>query len=141
MRYQTPGAGRLQAWDRAPSTVRLNYEGVGIAPHASVNRWSYTVPAARKAHIQGIQLLIVRVTAAAPVGRINAWMRTPDGAGASGTFYAILWKNAVGDEASFVLGSGVVILAGEQIQAATVDGSTGGTVDYELSAQIMLFDS
>jgi len=64
MRTGVLGAQRPEPHDRNPVRQTLTYSGTGIAPHATTQRFSYTVPSGKKAIVLAAQANLQRATAA-----------------------------------------------------------------------------
>ena len=131
------------AWyDRNPSIQVKNYSAAGVAPHTSTLRWSYTVPSGKKAFLELADIEVVRATAATTVGMVSAGITyTPSGGSEVNVIVVEIRTNGVGDRAGKTVGQAFVMSAGDSIKAYTTDTSTGGTIDYTMSAKITEFDA
>lgn len=138
-------SGRLSnhSFDRNPKDADQGYAATGVAPHALATRWTYTVPANRKALVSSIRVFLARATVAAPVGiSLAAVRRTPSGGSVITICQAQIGEtNNAGDKDSLYGAANVYALAGDTIDGVTRDLSTGGTIDYMVNASIMEFDA
>lgn len=135
-------AGVKREWiDRNPVYSYIGYTANAVVPHAQTQRASYTVPAAKKAFLHSITLSVTRVTVAAPVGKWGAFTTLENGA----VIYYIgenyKNSNAVYDSGCLVIAPNILLTAGDILKLYTIDTSTGGTVDYHISAAITEFDA
>lgn len=137
MRISSYAVARPMYWDRAPSQVSIGYYNT-IAPAAYTTRWTYTVPAGRKAFIDSGSINVNRVTVAAPVGVARATIETP----ASSIILAVFaTSNIAGDIQRASVGGSLLILAGTAIVGTTEDTSTGGTMLFAMFAHGVEFDA
>ena len=134
-------AGARLAWhDRNPSQAAFNY-GNTVAPHANTQRWTYTVPAARKCMIEVLMARALRVTVAAPVGRAGGFVYLSNVTNNPALIDVALINNTVGAIDARNLGGSVTLLAGNTIEAWTSDASTGGTVEWAMMMKGLEFDA
>lgn len=139
--YQTTQIARPQFYDRNPVMSILSYNAGGVAPHAVTTRTSLTVPAAKKAWLDGLWLRITRQTAPAGAGLVQILCPyTPSGGGAA----YMNWLEMSNGAAGFSTYKDVVQLgflnSGDLLQIQTVDPSAGGTVDYTLACKSTTYD-
>lgn len=133
---------RPEWYDRAPRIEHLSYATQGIAPHADVVRFAYTVPAGKKFALQQMLCLTVRDAVAAPVGLATARLRgTPATGGGGGYLSSEFIGNVVGNGYAITNAGVVVCLPGDLIEGMTSDASTGGTVFYRINLQGISFDA
>jgi len=66
---------------------------------------------------------------------------TPSGGSATELIDACIFTGNVGDMDKSVLGSTMLLYAGDRIRAWSVDQSTGGTVDYIATAKATEFNA
>lgn len=137
MRFSFAGA-RPEPVDRNPgSNQPLWYGPTTIAPHATTQRFTYNVPSGKKVQVCNVAVSMLRVTAAAPVGLWEAYVT-----GTNGLVYLQSLKNAIGDSEHGEVGTGIFYqVGGPSVSAYTRDQSTGGTVRYSISAEIVEFDA
>jgi len=138
VRLGTPSAVARPEWyDRNPVKIRRNSVGAGISPHSDTERWTYTVPAGKKAIVESLQTTMIRKTAATTAGRPYAHIIV---AGIA-FLKAVIIGNAIGDRSDPTVGPAMVLVAGETITANTADDSTGGTVDFFVAMTATEFDA
>ena len=135
MRVANVFSGRPQAYDRNPLAISVDADLGLIGPHAITQRWSYTVPAARKFQATSVFGRCQRATAATTPGRA---LTTVLDAGT--LFTAAIYTNVAGDKDSAALGTGPFYAAGLLVRGYTSDASTGGTMDYTNSLRGVEFD-
>lgn len=135
-------AARPTYYDRNPAN-QTKYNNTGaVAPHGATQRWTYTVPAGKKAFIEQIMTSIIRSTVAAPVGTtLNEVDLIPNGGGVNILSLRYMNTNGVNDNTDLHLTNLGEINAGDQINALDVDTSTGGTVTFVKTAKIQEFDA
>lgn len=123
--------------DRNPATVVRSYAAGGVGPHAETNRWTYTVPAGRRAAVTFLEADVFRDSAATTLGviTVSVYYNTEL------VLRSIVWNNTVGAR-DFKLMTGLMVLnPGDTIRATTSDTSTGGSANYRISAMIVEFDA
>lgn len=135
--------GSRPAWfDRNPVQVPKNYYSTAIAPHTLTTRWTYTVPTGKKALLEFALVKAIRSVAATTAGTVYAYLSlTPSGLTVVVLGVIELMANSVGDHDASLVGQSIVLGAGDALLAATLDTSTGGTVDYSLAAKLTEFDA
>jgi len=137
-----PQASRLAWYDRNPSISVQNYANSGVAPHALTVRWSYTVPAGKKAFVETISARLVRDAAATTAGLASIYVAVlPYGGSWTPLLRIAVLSNGVGDRDGGEIGQSVILKAGDGLRAETYDTSTGGTLFYSVSAKITEFDA
>lgn len=138
-----PFSLRSKFWfDRNPLNIQRGYQNT-LGPAGTATRWEYTVPVGRKAFVESIVCLLIRITAAAPVGRANCGITlTPAG---QALFYdcavSELLDNNVGAQSSVILGQSLILFQGDLLTGWTADTSTNGTIYYRIIAKITEFDA
>lgn len=131
------------AWyDRNPLSVFKSFNLAAVAPHVNTVRWTYTVPAGRKAMIESVMIETFRDAVAGAAGLFIGFIRYAVG-GAGGDAYVVARSNAntLGAESRINESQGGIMFAGDVLTGETVDGSTGGTVLYMVNAKITEFDA
>ncbi len=131
------------AWyDRDPVNIIDDYDVVG-GPHAANERLTYTCPKGRTAFIELIDIEMIRVTVAAPVGDVLTYVtlapvkaRYPTGRIAT----ARLITNVIGDNVRKQIHQ-ISLFAGDAISTWTVHMGTGGTVRLTGAWKIVEFDA
>lgn len=143
-RNNSGATAREAYYDRNPLTIALSSQVAATVPHSATVRETYTVPAGRKAYLESVQCSIVRRTAATAAGRPMAYCALiPSGQGSSTPLQAFLdlSQNVAADRQDLTLSSSMQLGAGDRIDLATLDDSTGGTVAYFLAAKLTEFDA
>lgn len=137
MRVGFPGGPRLEWYDRNPQSVDEGALIDDTAPHSLTTRFTYTVPTGKKCFVELAMVHMLRSAAASSVEKATVEIL------ARGTYVvaAEIETNNVGDRASMVVGRNCIMLAGDVIAGRTVDGSTGGTIDYMLGFMGIEFDT
>jgi len=130
-------SARPEWYDRNPSQAGIYYSQTNIAPHGNTVRATYTAPSGKKAFVAAGQLDVRRRTAATTLGMVLASLTF---AGTIG-FQALHENNTVDSRRSIETSVGGVLFAGQALQLQTQDGSTGGAMDYILTALIVEFDA
>ena len=129
-------------YDRNPKSVLKRYVATDVAPHATTERWSYTVPKGKKAFIEYIGVLIQRITAAGTPGQVTACIDLGvEDATPVSMMAAILITNTAGDIDRDSIGQSLTLNAGEVLKCSTTDLSITGTVRYICVAKITEFDA
>ena len=142
MRFFQLGTARAIPIDRNPTNKGATYGGANIAPHGTTSRFSYTVPAGKKAQLQMGQATILRITAAAPVGIYQAVVLVVHlDANQPWAAYAVSLDNNVGAKSQMNFAGPIDLVAGEQIITSTSDASTGGTVNYNVASSAVEYDA
>jgi len=127
--------------DRTPSPILLQVNG-GFAPHADTVRFTYTVPANRKAFIESfISSLFVNVLQTTHQNT-NSFVRA-DIAGAGFIMLAKhhLYSGAVYQGNDMTAKIGLLLNAGDIIEGQTGDNSAGGNVSHIFSVNGVEFDA
>lgn len=132
-----PGGPRLEWYDRNPSTQNIYYTGSGVAPHGMTSRASYTVPTGKKAFVGGAVGDILRRAAAGTVSEVYAFYSI----GGVNLMAISHFNNTAGHAERGAGLTSSVALAGTTLAISTIDGSTGGTMNYYLSVAIMEFSA
>ena len=143
-RISSPVSSRPEYFDRNPSTQTLAFRSEGVAPHASTQRATYTVPTGNNGFIESVIHDVFRATAAGTGATLAGFTQhTPSGGAGVAIQVARLLaeQNSIGDRDKFALGTNMLILAGDQVEITTVDSSTTGTVSYDLMIKITEFDA
>lgn len=107
-----------------------HYAANGLGPHVPTIRWTYTVPSAKAAMIDGLSVNLLRVAVAAPAAFAQVLVY-----GTGGVYWADVsaQDNAIGSGRFLVAGLVGYARAGEAISSQTFDGSTGGAYNYSAS--------
>lgn len=134
---------RQAIWDRNPNTLNPGnqYNAQAVAPHGATTRWTYTVPSNFRTMVSSIFAQFMRITAAAPVGRLSAGVQyTASGGAGEFMLRGVCLTNVIGDKDSQSWHGDMVMLAGDNLLGTTSDAGTGGTVDYTVSWQGVEFN-
>lgn len=131
------------AWhDRNPAHIQLQWFNNNQAPHTATQRWTYTVPAGKKAFVEAALVYIRRSAAATTAARVQLTIGvTPSGGLDRVLLLAQILTNNIGDYDRADLGQSITLLPGDLIDADSVDDSTGGTINYNTVAKITEFDA
>lgn len=128
--------------DRNPAGQTQRYAASAVAPHGATTRWTYTTPAAKKDRVQELNLAFHRQTVGAPVGEFEANIQyTPNG----GTAVYLLRRRSQDNTTTLYIeaenATQLDMLVGDNLLCQTADGSTGGTVAYNVSAVVFDYDA
>jgi hypothetical protein len=128
--------------DRNPLTKGLIYSANLVAPHADTVRWTYTVPAGKKALIEQAQVAVLRSGAATAVAVVRAYVQaTTLDVGTSILAYAAHHNIAANVQDGQVAGGTIMLAANQVLEGKTDDPSTGGTNTFMVSAKLTEFDA
>jgi len=143
VRVGTPSAVARPDWyDRNPITHVGGWTGLDVAPHSQTPRFTYTVPAGKKAMVEILHGLIMRKTAATTLDNAEVWWQIyPGGGGGVTVITQILHSNTVGNKDTQALGPSLTLLPADQLRCYTIDVSTGGTHDWSVGYKITEFDA
>ena len=132
----------LHWYDRNPIGVVKRYEANAV-PHGLTTRWTYTVPANKKAFVETLCCNLTRVTVATAVGIVEAYISWAETAIATSysMLKGVLFTNVIGDKDRASIGHGFILLEGHTIRGVTADASTDGTVNFHLATKITEFDA
>lgn len=135
------GLARPAYYDRNAVPKVLSYAQGAIAPHVQTQRWTYTVPAGKKAFIEEIFAQVRRESVAAPAVRIDVQITYAPVSG-SNMFIGlpIIYTNNVGDQETEFPPQLGLLVAGDLIHGDTEDTSTGGTAAYVVAMKFIEFD-
>jgi hypothetical protein len=139
-RTLSPG-GRPAYYDRNPKTL-LQFKVGDEAPHSGTDEFTYTVPTGRKALITGIELQVMRKTAATTAAEARAMIYSDSGDYTNAvTYVAQILTNNVGDKDEIIISAPILLGPGQLIKGSSDDGSTGGTCKYVLTMRGVEFDA
>ncbi len=125
-------------YDRVNSTRTISGAALAVAPHALTQRASFLIPVGQVGILMGGEMKIERMSVATTPGRMLC-MFVDSGFNFVAEFdIRFTGNNTVGDRQWNQLPSGLVIPGGTTMTMQTSDGSTGGTVDYEVQANLQL---
>jgi hypothetical protein len=109
-----------------PKKIVLQDAQYGVGPMVDTPVWSYTAPARRNLLIEEIQVDVERVTVAGVAGIAQIYVEYNK----NPLIRAHVSINLTGIEEPLMIGSSIVVFAGDTIECHTVDNSTGGTCNY-----------
>lgn len=128
---------RNQWFDRSPIMKNIRYLTANVAPHASTERDSYTVPVGKLAKIIGIFGQITRSVAATTLGVVFGRVNTQ-----TLSFFELEHlNNTVGSNVVATMGECGILKEREKLSVFTWDTSIGGTMDYWITANLVEFDA
>jgi hypothetical protein len=142
MRVTQAPTSRASYYDRNPLEIQQTFAFTGFAPHAITTRWTYTVPAARKALVDAVSGSLA-VDAVATTRVIVQLYIDLDPAGTNTSIVAMQEENqnTVGIIARAFLAPQMLLTAGRIISMQTADNSTGGTIRYQGAMHATEFDA
>lgn len=128
--------------DRNPVGKNNSYGFQSLAPHAATQRWSYTVPAAKRYQLSSLVCTLLRDSLAGTGGIAQTYiMYTPSGGAQGFLLAAVIDTNTVGAEQGLAVAASMVMTVGDLIAGFTTDASTTGTVLYGVSQAGTEYDS
>lgn len=139
MKLGSLSAARPAFYDRNATSTLLNY-GNSLAPHAPTTRWTTTVAAGKKANVETSMVMYYRITAATAASEYSCDQLITSGATTSRPLYAVSNSNTTYNQYAQFLVT-YTLFAGEQLDFRTYDASTGGTMYFQGSAKLTIFDS
>lgn len=142
MKISQANPARAAPYDRAALEIGRRFFSAGIGPHASTQRFTYTVPAGKKCLVESVQAMYLRETVAAPVGLFSALVQVNLLAvTAIDLATTISLNNTVGATDRAIVAPQSTIIATSLLQAFTADAGTGGAVTYLLTAKALEFNA
>ncbi len=133
-------ASAKEWYDRNPTHRVLYWDGYGLAPHVSTLRASYVCPDHRKALVQAIFNYSHRVTAATTLGLVISDINTV----VTGNNYLfernVFYDNADNYAKTNARDCHIQLMPKEEIRFFTLDFSTGGTLNFIMTAIYTEFD-
>lgn len=134
-------SGKAAFYDRNPLDVQKNASNT-VAPHTQVQRWIYTVPAARKAQVTHLESFAHRVTVATTASQATMYNKiTPSGGSTLVTAECTFYGNNIDSGNDHTIGTNVLLLAADAIESDDLDASTAGTVQLSSNLQATEFDA
>lgn len=140
MRIIYPSVARNAFYDRTPTFITKRYETTAVAPHVQTQRWLYSVPANKRAILQAIHIYMIRSTAAAPNAFVEAQISILSAGVYARIAHVSFVDNTLFKQYSLDVAYGIYLDTGQNMQAITADGSTGGAIDYYIDAFIIEYD-
>jgi hypothetical protein len=139
--FTDQASDRAIYYDRAPTPKTFEYNAGGVGPHSFTQRWSYTVPASRKAFLEYVGAWVNRVTAASSVGNFSVEVRyTPSGGSFSRILFMSVADNTLQKPYVYFPTQFGYMGPGDVVTGNTQDASTGGTVDYNVGMKVTEYD-
>lgn len=126
--------------DRNPANGSQEYSAANVAPHAATTRFTYTVPAGKKAYLEAATAHARIQTVAAPGARRLVSVQKSVAANMA-LLARRIYTNVANDQVDAQETQLGLLGAGESINAITEDLSTGGGVDYYISLFRTEFDA
>lgn len=140
--FNVQPAARPVYYDRNPINRTQWYLAGGVAPHGGTSRFSYVVPANKKAFLEMASLAIIRNTAATGAGLTSAAISyVPSGGAQQDMLYAQFINLNQGASDKNGLAQMGELGPGDGVSSFTTDGSTGGTNQYNIATKIQEFDA
>lgn len=142
MQVNSPAASRAAWYDRNPtSEVKTAYSN-RVSPHSTTTRWSYTIPAARKAIIEIISGYTYRDTAATTGAEYGINISFVPNATTGAAISNINVSDNTEGAYNYVQAMGAITMfSGDSLIGDDFDNSTGGTVSYVLSMKGTEYDA
>ncbi len=137
----SPAAGRAETYDRNPTNVNQDFTTTANTQAGPITRFTYTVPAGRKAWLMSTYAHALRSTAAGSNGTGRATINHQAPAVKAIVTQATVFLLAIGTFAAMNGGQAGVLLASEILNGITADPSTTPSNDYELHARLIEFDA
>ncbi len=128
--------GRPPYYDRNGATQQSVYANASTAVHADTERWTYTVPAAKKALFESAFVAIIQQTAAAAAG----WAAIRIRIGGITFITADLVTNAIGSKDGYTIGPVGFLPPGTVVDCRSFDLKADGTTILRGVARLTLFD-
>jgi len=144
MSYDYPdfGFSRLEWYDRNPINRRQVYFAQSVGPHVLTQRWTYTVPAGKKAWLEAVVVRVERSTITANPGRVRAMIQFTGAGGVGQPLLEVdILTGNVGDRDELALGFCGFLNTGDTLEGYTADFSVGGFCDFLVTAKITEFDT
>lgn len=138
----SPSTARPAYYDRNASAKTFYTDTGPVGPHATATRWSYLVPSGRRAYLEQVFLMTLRITAAASAAVAQCFIQYTPAAGVVGIpAYSLVTSNGVNDRDKQVLGTVGYMGAGDLLACVDNDNSTGGSVEFFEYAKVVEFDA
>jgi len=142
VRSGQPIISRPEWFDRNPVHRYNYYFGLSQSPHSDTNRFTYTVPAGKKAFIELLTVFLIRDGAPTTAGWSRATLYLqPSGGTLQRCLIASIYSASLGASDHAELGQNCLLYPGDVVTGETGDGSTGGSVTYVVAAKITEFDA
>lgn len=137
---QGQATSRAAYYDRNPLKVSQFQDHSSLAPSGMTQRWTYTVPAARKCQVDGLIASMFRQSVGAPVGESEVMINLVGTATGPFVMDIDVQNNVVGGLGYLSNSGGPILLTGDIISCYSRDLSTGGTIAYTTSFHGIEYD-
>lgn len=142
MRLGSLASARPAAFDRNPVQTIKQYAAFSVAPHVYTTRWTYTVPAGKRAVMTSAHMWSQLYIAATVVGQRQGDISiAPLGVSQTAVINYYDTDNTANRQIQTYLSQGPLLNATDVITAQTRDSSTGGAVNLSMSATFTEFDA
>ena len=142
MKVTSYAVARPAAFDRNPVQTVKSVTVYSDPPAGFTVRWTYTVPAGKRALITSGTINIQRYTVATVVGQLQYMLAiSPLGSGRTGFMGFYDNDNTVNRALRATIGQGPLLNAADVVEALTADSCTGGTNNVWISATFTEFDA
>lgn len=140
MRLSSLASARPAYYDRNATTTVLS-TGITVAPHSQTTRVTSTIAAGKKAYIEYVYGMMIRVTAATTAGFMQITPRFTSGGTSAILAQVITVTNSLTTAETKTITGTITLYGGEVFDINSQDQSTGGTVYYEIAAKLTNFDA
>lgn len=141
MRQGIVSGARTHWYDRSIAPINEVYSAT-VAPHAQVERISYTVPTSKVLQISELTLFAIRRRAATSFNDWGFLVEIFDDVPASMGILTIDSENETKDFiVNVAMYRGLMLPSGYKLTVDTYDTSTGGDVNYAIALSGTLFDA
>jgi len=142
MRVSSYAVARPAAFDRNPVQTVKSLTVFSDSPAGTTVRWTYTVPAGKRALLTSGTINIQRYTVATSVGQLEYYLAiSPLGSGRTGFMGFLDNDNTVNRVLRATIGQGPLLNTADVVEALSRDSSTGGTNNVWMSATFTEFDA
>lgn len=140
MRVDYPAGQRSLPEDRNPIFPHKAFNAEISEPDATTQRFTYTVPANRRAIVHDIWTYIQRTDTNASIAVAGIYVQVVHNTVSYQLIYNMLYDNNIGARAPLSVNPEFVMEAGDQLNAYTVSDGDGGKIVCSLSATITEYD-
>jgi len=140
MKVSSFAVARPAYYDRNATATYSTYNSSGIAPHTYTVRWTYTVPAGKKAIMETATILISTQVVATVNGSREAYIRVTSPSSAT----IIYLGNTTNTALAFTFIAAPTqptFYAADAITGNTFDSGTGGQVYYDINGKFTAYDA
>ncbi len=136
-----PTSPKPNFYDRSLATANAAYFNVGLAPHSGTSRISFSVPAGKVYVIDLIMFRTRRQTVATTVGYVTVDANFTRNSVQAGLLQQSWSNNTQFFQVVDIHPCQIWLKAGDSLGVSTLDASTGGTVQYDLTIGYYSFDA